>query len=70
MHLIFTLFINSSALVGSEFGGTWEEDPGGVFFKFTVKRALKQDQIVHMVTESSRNVEIFQKVYLLTCKVT
>ena len=34
-------------LVGSEFGATWE-DPGGGFFKFAVKRALKQDQIVHM----------------------
>ena len=33
--------------MGSTFGGTWE-DPGGCFFKFTVKRALKQDQIVHM----------------------
>ena len=33
--------------MGSEFGGTWE-DPGGDFFKFAVKRALKQDQIVHM----------------------
>ena len=33
--------------MGSEFGGTWE-DPGGVFFEFAVKRALKQDQIVHM----------------------
>ena len=34
-------------LVGSTFGGTWE-DPGGGFFKFAVKRALKQDQTVHM----------------------
>ena len=33
--------------MGSTFGGTWE-DPGGGFFKFAVKRALKQDQIVHM----------------------
>ena len=24
------------------------EDPGGVFFEFVVKRALKQDQIVHL----------------------
>ena len=32
-------------LVGSDFGGTWE-DPGGGFFKFAVKGALKQDQIV------------------------
>ena len=43
----FYFTYNSSALVGSEFGGTWE-DPGGGFFKFAVKRALKQDQIVHM----------------------
>ena len=34
-------------LVGSEFGGTWE-NPGGGFFKFAVKRPLKQDQIFHM----------------------
>ena len=33
--------------MGSEFGGTWE-DPEGVFFKFPVERALKQDQIVHI----------------------
>ena len=38
---------NSSTLVGSTFGGTWE-DPGSGFIKFTVKRALKQDQIIHM----------------------
>ena len=38
------------AIVGSKFGGTCREDPpgGGGFFKFAVKRALKQDQIVHM----------------------
>ena len=34
-------------LVGSTFGGTWE-DHGGGHFKVAVKRALKQDQIVHM----------------------
>ena len=33
--------------MGSEFGGTWE-DPGGAFIKFAVKRALKQDQTLHM----------------------
>ena len=33
--------------MGSTFVGNWEA-PGGVFFKFAVKRALKQDQIVHM----------------------
>ena len=38
---------NSIALVGSEFGGTWE-DPEGGFIKFTVKRDLKQDQTHHM----------------------
>ena len=37
----------TSALVGSEFGGTWE-DPGGGFIKFAVERALKQDQTLHM----------------------
>ena len=31
----------------STFGGTWE-DPGSGFFEFEGKRALKQDQIVHM----------------------
>ena len=31
--------------MGSTFWGTWE-GPGGVFFKFAVKRAFKQDQIV------------------------
>ena len=33
--------------MGSKFGGTWE-DPGGGFIKFAVKRALKQDQTLHM----------------------
>ena len=33
--------------MGSAFGAIWK-DPGGGFFKFAVKRALKQDQIVHM----------------------
>ena len=33
--------------MGSTFRGTWE-DPGGGFIKFTVKRALKQDQTLHM----------------------
>ena len=33
--------------MGSIFGDTWE-DPGGGFFEFSVKRALKQDQIIHM----------------------
>ena len=47
MHLFFYFTYNSSALVGSEIGGTWE-DPEGGFFKFAVKSALKQDQIVHM----------------------
>ena len=48
VRLFFTLpTYNSSALVGSEFGGTWE-DLGGCFSKFALKRALKQDQIVHM----------------------
>ena len=48
VRLFFTLpTYNSSALVGSEFGGTWE-DPGGCFFKFEVKRSSKQDQTLHM----------------------
>ena len=38
---------NSSALVGSSFGAIWEEPEGG-FIKFAVKRALKQDQTLHM----------------------
>ena len=44
---ILILLYKTSALVGSEFGGTWE-DPGGGFIKFAVKRALKQDQTLHM----------------------
>ena len=36
-----------SALVGSEFGGTWK-DPEVGFIKFAVKRASKQDQTLHM----------------------
>ena len=47
MHLIFILLYKTSALVGSEFGGTWE-DPGGGFNKFADKTALKQDQTLHM----------------------
>ena len=48
MHLYFDFFTyNSSVLVGSAFGGT-REDPEGGIIKFAVKRALKQDQIVHM----------------------
>jgi len=43
----FLVTYNSSALAWSEIGDTWE-DPVGGFFKFAVKRALKQDQIVHM----------------------
>ena len=37
-------------LVGSTFGDT-REDPGGGFIKFAVKRALKQDKILHMEGE-------------------
>ena len=33
--------------MGSAFGATWE-DPEGGFIKFAAKRALKQDQILHM----------------------
>ena len=33
--------------MGSAFGAIWEEPKGG-FIKFTVKRALKQDQTLHM----------------------
>ena len=47
MHLIFILLYNSSELVGSEFGGTWE-DSGSGFIKIADKRALKQDQTLHM----------------------
>ena len=43
----FYFTYNSSALVGCKFGGTWE-NPGGVFFEFAIKRALKQDQTDHM----------------------
>ena len=48
MHLYFDFFTyNSSVLVGSAFGAIWE-DPEGSFNKFTVQRALKQDQTLHM----------------------
>ena len=33
--------------MGSKFGVIWEDFEGG-FIKFTVKRALKQDQTLHM----------------------
>ena len=51
--------------MGSTFGGTWE-DPGGGFFEFAVKRAIKQDQIVHIegklqiIRYFSRECEIFK----------
>ena len=38
--LDFYFTYNSSALVGSTFGGTWE-DPGGSFFKFAVKKIFE-----------------------------
>ena len=48
VHLYFDFFTyNSSVLVGSAFGATWE-DPEGGFIKFAAKRALKQDQTLHM----------------------
>ena len=47
MHLNFYFTYNSSALVESTFGATWE-DPEGGFIKFVVKRASKQDQTLHM----------------------
>ena len=40
-------------LVGSEFGAFWEDAEGG-FIKFAVKRASKQDQILHM--EGKRHI--------------
>ena len=33
--------------MGSAFGATWEDPEGGII-KFAVKRALKQDQTLHM----------------------
>ena len=33
--------------MGSTFGAIWE-DPEGGFIKFAVKRALKQEQTLHM----------------------
>ena len=48
VHLYFDFFTyNSSVLVGSAFGATWEDPEGGII-KFAVKRALKQDQTLHM----------------------
>ena len=49
--VLATFTYNSSALVGSEIEGTCE-DSGGGFFKFAVKRAFKQGQIVHMEGKS------------------
>ena len=46
-HFFILLTYNSSALVESTGGATWE-DPGGVFIIFVLTRALKQDQIVLM----------------------
>ena len=45
--LVFYFTYNSFALVGSTFGAIWE-DPEDGFIKFAVKRALKQDQTLHM----------------------
>ena len=42
--------------MGSEFRGTWE-DPGGGFFEFALKRALKQDQIGSLIWRG--NFELF-----------
>ena len=47
MRTWFLFYLQFKCASGVAFGGTWE-DPGGCFFKFAVKRALKQDQIVHM----------------------
>ena len=74
MHLYFDFTYNSSALVGSAFGATWK-DPGGAFIKFAVTRALKQDQIVHMVEKLqficyfSRECKIKILIYLMQADV-
>ena len=47
VHLFFISLIIQVHLVGSEFGAIWE-DPEGGFIKFTVKRALKEDQTLRM----------------------
>ena len=47
MHFDFYFTYNSSAPVGSVFGAIWEGPEGG-FINFAVKRALKQDQTLHM----------------------
>ena len=47
MHLYYDFTYNSSALVESTDGATWE-DPEVGFIKFAVKRALKKDQTLHM----------------------
>ena len=47
MHLYFDFTYNSSALIGPAFGTIWEDPEGGII-KFAAKRALKQDQTLHM----------------------
>ena len=42
------IHIQTRGVVVSKFAAIWE-DPEGSLFKFAVKGALKQDQIVHMV---------------------
>jgi len=58
--LVFRFFTyNSSALVGPAFGAFWEDLEEG-FIKFAVKRASKQDQIVHM--EGTLHVILYFRV--------
>ena len=64
MHLIFILLINSNALVGSKFEGTWE-DPGGVFFQIRSKKSFKARPNSPYGGETSSHLLLQQGVILV-----
>ena len=49
--------------MGSTFGVTWE-DPEGGFIKFAIKRALKQDQTLHM-EEKLQFIHYFSREWVI-----
>ena len=66
-HNDFYFTYNSSALVGSAFGATWE-DPGGCFFKFLNKKSFKTRTNIPYGGETSRysllqvSVRLFDRI--------